>query len=117
MILIFIGLMVVPLFIIEMNRRRTLTEELNRTFLGYSCLTIGLQVIFLFLFITDVIQALGIWGHIIWWWVCLSGIYIAVYGIWKITKNRINVVFFFITGGIGSILLILYIMGVFITSM
>ncbi|WP_148449259.1 hypothetical protein [Paenibacillus tuaregi] len=117
MTLIFVGAVVVPLIIIEVNRRREITSEFNQQFFGYSCLTLGMQVVFLLLFLTDKLQGLGMWAHAIWWWIVLSGLYVAVVGIWKKTRNRKNVVLFLLTGGISVILGILYLLGVLITSM
>lgn len=117
MVLVFLGAIVVPLIVIEVNRRREITSEFSRSFFGYSCLSIGFQVIFLVLFLTDTLQQLGVWAHAIWWWIVLVGLYVSVLGIWKITKNRKNVILFLVTGGISAVLAVLYLMGIVITSM
>ncbi|RUT30620.1 hypothetical protein EJP77_12415 [Paenibacillus zeisoli] len=117
MVLLLTGAVVVPLLVIEVNRRREITSEFDRSFFNYTWVSLGIQALFLVLFLTDTLQLLEIWGHVIWLLAVLAGLYICVYGIWKRTKNRKNVILFLLTGGISVILGFLYVLGLFITSM
>ncbi|MNK32246.1 hypothetical protein D3C87_507040 [compost metagenome] len=117
MVMILAGAVVVPLLVIEVNRRREITSEFDRKFFNYTCVTLSLQALFLVLFLTDTLQLLEIWGHVIWLLSVIAGLFICVYGIWKRTKNRKNGILFLLTGGISVILGFLYVLGLFITSM
>lgn len=117
MVMILAGAVVVPLLVIEVNRRREITSEFDRSFFNYTCVSLGIQALFLVLFLTDTIQLIEIWGHLMWLLSVIAGLYICVYGIWKRTKNRKNVILFLLTGGISVILGFLYVLGLFISNM
>ncbi|USB34044.1 hypothetical protein [Paenibacillus sp. YPG26] len=117
MILLLAGAVLVPLLVMEVNRRRQITSEFDRSFFKYTWMTLALQALFLVLFLTDTLQLLEIWGHVIWLLAVIAGLFLCVYGIWKRTKNRKNVAFFLLTGGISMILGFLYILGLLISNM
>lgn len=117
LLILFMGAVLVPLLVIEVNRRREINSDFDRSYFIYSLISLGIQVIFLALFLTDTLQLLEVWGHVIWWLAIVAGLFICVYGIWKRTKNRKNLILFLLTGGISVILSFLYLLGLLITSM